>query len=59
MDASLSCRSFRDTEWVRTNRPEWPPNLRERLARYVSEVPQPQIVMPPKGAPPSKGELVF
>ena len=33
--------------------------VRAQLAKYVADVPQKDVVMPPKGSPPSKGELVF
>ena len=59
IDAGLSCGRFRNKEWVGANRPEWPPNLVRSLDKYVADVPQKPIVMPPKGSPPSKGELVF
>lgn len=59
VDEGLSCGLFRQDEWMKENRPEWPPNLRTHLKKYATDVPQQLIVMPPKGSPPSKGELVF
>ena len=59
IDAGLSCGRFRDTQWMANNRPEWPPKLIDNLKRYTSEVPQGPIVMPPKGSPPSRGEVQF
>ena len=59
IDEGLSCGRFRNKEWMRTNRPEWPPNLVANLDKYVADVPQGPVVMPKKGGPPSKGELVF
>jgi len=59
IDAGLSCGLFRKDEWVKGNRPEWPPNLRSQLIKYAADVPQQLLVMPAKGGPPSKGELVF
>ena len=59
VDASLSCGRFRQADWVAQNRPEWPPQLTERLSRYAADVPQKPIIMPKKGGPPSKGEVVF
>lgn len=59
IDPGLSCGRFRRSDWVQENRPEWPPSLRVHLAKYAAEVPQGILKMPPKGAPPSKGELVF
>ena len=55
----LSCTAFQDPAWVARYRPEWPKNLAEELARYAAEVKQPTIPLPPKGAPPTRGELEF
>ena len=59
IDEGLSCGKFRNPEWVSSNRPEWPPTLVANLNKYVADVPQRPIVMPQKGGPPSKGEVVF
>lgn len=59
VDPGLSCGQFRKSEWVKENRPEWPPNLAAQLSKYVADVPQKAIVMPPKGSAPSRGEVVF
>ena len=59
VDPSLSCVAFRDAGWVAENRPEWPPNLRQSLRRWADEVPQRPYVLPPKGSPPSRGEVEF
>ena len=59
VDESLSCDAFRESAWVDANRPEWPPALRTKLAAYAAAEPRVDFVMPPKGSPPSKGELVF
>uniref|UniRef100_A0A7S2DBY9 Uncharacterized protein n=1 Tax=Haptolina brevifila TaxID=156173 RepID=A0A7S2DBY9_9EUKA len=59
IDATLSCAKFRQASWLETKRPEWPPNLRRATLKYVEAVPQQPIIMPPKGSPPSKGELEF
>ena len=55
----LSCTAFQDPAWVSRYRPEWPKNLADQLSRYAAEVKQPTIPLPPKGAPPTKGELSF
>lgn len=55
----LSCTAFQDPQWVARNRPEWPKNLADQVARYAAEVKQPVIPLPPKGAPPTRGELEF
>lgn len=59
VDLRLSCGQFRKEDWLQTNRPEWPPALVENTVKYVRDVPQQAIVMPPKNAPPTKGELVY
>ena len=59
IDASLSCAKFRSEDWLIDNRADWPPNLRKRVVEYAEAVPQGPIVMPPKGSPPSRGEVVF
>ena len=59
IDAGLSCARFRDPTWVRQNRPEWPPNLVQQLDKFTAAVPQAPIIMPPKGGPPSPGEVIF
>ena len=59
IDAGLSCARFRDEAWVRSNRPEWPLELRNNLGKYSQATTQQPIVMPPKGSPPSRGELEF
>lgn len=59
VDPTLSCVKFRSPDWLKENRPEWPPNLRTAVSKYADAVPQKAIVMPPKSAPPSKGELEF
>lgn len=58
-DPQLSCIKFRDSEWLENNRPEWPPNLRTAVKKYADNVPQKPFKMPPKGSPPSKGEVEF
>ena len=55
----LSCTAFRDPEWVATYRPEWPSSLSKQLQQFAADVPQPNIPLPPKGAPPTRGELEF
>ena len=55
----LSCTAFQDPAWVAKYRPEWPKNLAQSLQTYAAEVRQPAIPLPPKGAPPTRGELEF
>ena len=55
----LSCTAFRDPAWVARYRPEWPPNLAARMKTYAQEVELPAVPLPPKGAPPTRGELEF
>mmetsp|Transcript_64477 Transcript_64477/g.144041 ORF Transcript_64477/g.144041 Transcript_64477/m.144041 type:complete len:218 (+) Transcript_64477:677-1330(+) len=55
----LSCTAFRDPSWVARYRPEWPSNLKARLKLFATEVDQPVIPLPPKGSPPTRGELEF
>ena len=55
----LSCTAFRDSAWVGRYRPEWPRNLVEQLERFVADVEQPAIPLPPKGTPPTRGEIEF
>lgn len=55
----LSCTAFRDPAWVAKYRPEWPKNLVDNLNTFASEVKQPEYPLPPKGTPPTKGELQF
>lgn len=58
-DPSLSCAKFRDASWLRESRPEWPPALADNVGKYARAVPQGPIVMPTKGGPPSRGEVVY
>ena len=39
---------FRSKEWLKDNRPEWPPQLVENVGKYAANNPQQAIVMPPK-----------
>jgi len=55
----LSCTAFQDPAWVAKNRPEWPKNLVDELKLFAAEVKQPDYPLPPKGTPPTKGELQF
>ena len=55
----LSCTAFQDPAWVAKYRPEWPKNLAQQVQVYAAEVRQPNIPLPPKGAPPTRGELEF
>ena len=50
VDASLSCAKYRKADWLKANRPEWPPSLVENAVKYAADVPQGAIVVPPKGA---------
>jgi len=50
VDASLSCAKYRKADWLKVNRPEWPPSLVENAVKYAADVPQGAIVVPPKGA---------
>ena len=59
VDATLSCAKFRSNDWLRENRPDWPEPLVARVGKYAANVPQGAIVMPPKGSPPTRGELDF
>lgn len=59
MAIGLSCTAFRDPAWVARYRPEWPANLATRMQEYAADVQQPIIPLPPKGAPPTRGELEF
>lgn len=63
VDPTLSCGRFRTADWLRQNRPEWPPKLVERAERYAAAVPQAPIVMPPAGkqgkGPPPKDCVVL
>jgi len=53
VDPTLSCGRFRAADWIKKERPEWPPKLVERAERYAAAVPQAPIVMPAtKEAPP-------
>jgi len=55
----LSCTAFRDPAWIASNRPEWPRNLAGRMRQFASDVEQPRIPLPPKGSPPTRGEIEF
>jgi len=55
----LSCAAFRDPAWVAKYRPEWPKNLADELKLFAAEVQQPEYPLPPKGTPPTRGELEF
>ena len=59
IEPGLSCTSFRDPAWIRSERPEWPPLLVQRVKEYADSVPQQPIIMPKKGSPPSDGEVNF
>ena len=59
IDPTLTCSKFRSKDWLGENRPEWPPALVQNVVKYAADVPQGPIVMPPKGSPPSRGEVVF
>lgn len=59
IDSGLSCAKFRSKEWLKDNRPEWPPQLVENVGKYAANNPQQAIVMPPKGSAPSRGEVEF
>lgn len=59
IDSGLSCAKFRSKDWLSENRPEWPPQLLENIGKYAADIPQGPIVMPPKGSPPSRGEVEF
>ena len=48
IDAGLSCARFRSAEWLRTERPQWPPSLRAAAEQYAAAVPQGPIVVPSK-----------
>mgnify|MGYP006145400181 CR=1 FL=1 len=50
VDAGLSCARFRKEEWIRANRPEWPPNLVDNANKYAAGVAQGPVVIPPKGS---------
>jgi len=50
IDPSLSCAKFRDPDWAKQARPEWPPVLVQRVKAYADAVPQQPIVMPTKGS---------
>lgn len=49
VDAGLSCARYRQGEWLRANKPEWPPALVANAELYAAAVPQAPIVVPPKG----------
>lgn len=55
----LSCEAFRDAEWVGRYRPEWPSSLVALLQQYAKDVELPRFPLPPKGSPPTRGELEF
>lgn len=55
----LSCAAFTDPQWVARYRPEWPGVLSKQLQQFAAEVEQPPIPLPPKGSPPTRGELEF
>jgi len=59
IDPGLSCIKFRNKEWLKENRPEWPPQLVENVLKYAASNPQGLIVMPRKGSAPSQGEVDF
>ena len=40
-------------------RPEWPPNLAAEMKQYAAEVAPPDVPLPPKGTPPTRGEVEF
>ena len=48
--SGLSCAKYRSEDWLRANRPEWPPQLVANAVKYASDVPQGPIVVPAKGA---------
>ena len=50
VEPGLTCAKYRDADWLRTNRPEWPPALIENTVKYASAIPQGPIVVPPKGS---------
>ena len=49
VEPGLSCAKYRQPEWLRTNKPEWPPELVANVEKYAGAVPQGPIVVPPKG----------
>jgi hypothetical protein len=55
----LSCHAFQDSAWVAQFRPGWPNNLQDELRQFAKEVEQPDYPLPPKGSPPTRGELEF
>jgi tetratricopeptide (TPR) repeat protein len=55
----LSCEAFTDPGWVARYRPEWPKSLSNQLKTFAAEVEQRKIPLPPKGSPPTRGEIEF
>ena len=50
VEPGLSCAKYRSADWLRANKPEWPPALVENAQKYAAAVPQGAIVVPPKGS---------
>ena len=50
VDGALSCANYRRADWLKANKPEWPPALVANVEKYAAAVPQGPIVVPPKGA---------
>ena len=59
VEIGLSCGAFRSADWVSKYRPEWPPNLAAEMKQYAAEVAPPDVPVPPKGTPPTRGEVEF
>ena len=59
IEIGLSCGAFRSADWVSKYRPEWPPNLAAEMKQYAAEVAPPDVLLPPKGTPPTRGEVEF
>lgn len=50
VEPGLSCAKYRTGDWLRANRPEWPPSLVANAEKYAAGVSQGPIIVPPKGA---------
>ncbi len=50
VEPGLSCAKYRQADWLRANRPEWPPALVANAEKYAAAVPQEPIVIPKKGS---------
>ena len=50
VEPGLSCAKYRQADWLRANRPEWPPALVANVEKFAAAVPQGPILVPKKGS---------